>query len=87
MNIRKITSDDIAECAKLYSMVFSTELWNGSWSEAVSFERLQHIFESKGSLGILAEDKRIQGFVLGNSEPFHFGEQFPISYIRRHFNL
>jgi ribosomal protein S18 acetylase RimI-like enzyme len=76
LNIRKITSDDINECSKLYSKVFSADPWNEPWAESVAFERLQHIFDSKGSLGFLAEDQIIQGFVLGNSEPFYFGEMF-----------
>jgi len=71
-----MTVKDIDECSALYSQVFSSEPWNEPWTKPISLKRLTHIFESNGSLGVLAEDNGIKGFILGNSEPFHFGEMF-----------
>jgi aminoglycoside 6'-N-acetyltransferase I len=76
MNIRLITENDIRDCAKLFSYVFSIEPWNEPWTEEGAFKRLNHFFESKGFVGVLLESDDLMGFALGNVEPFHFGDMF-----------
>jgi GNAT superfamily N-acetyltransferase len=76
MKIRQITKNDIGECARLFSHVFSSEPWNEPWTEDGAFKRLSHFFESKGFVGVLLEDDHVMGFALGNTEPFHFGDLY-----------
>ena len=76
MVIRNILEEDIEACANLFSKVFSSEPWNEPWEINSATERLMHFYHSKGFIGLLAESENITGFVLGNTEPFHFGSMF-----------
>lgn len=79
MKPRNITKPDLTTCAKLYTQVFFSEPWNEAWTEEVSYERLLHFYESKGFVGVLAEEtdtKAVLGFALGNIEPFYKGKLF-----------
>jgi aminoglycoside 6'-N-acetyltransferase I len=76
MKIRFITENDIGDCAKLFSHVFSTSPWNEPWTKGDAFKRLNHFFESKGFVGVLLEIEGVIGFALGNVEPFYFGDMF-----------
>lgn len=79
MKLRKITKPDLAACVKLYTQVFCSDPWNEAWTEEIAYERLLHFYESKGFVGVLAEDpksNRLTGFVLGNIEPFYKGKLF-----------
>lgn len=76
MRYREIKQIDLEKCAELYSKVFSSEPWNEPWDIEIAFKRLSHFYESKGFIGILAEDENVMGLVLGNYEPFHKGDVF-----------
>ena len=67
MKIRKIELDDIDICARLFAKTFSSPPWNESWDIVSAKERLQHFYESKGFIGILAEHDDIVVFSLGNT--------------------
>ena len=79
MILRKIETRDIQECARLYAEVFSGPPWNESWSEALALDRLMHFHDSRGFVGLLAEQENIVGFALGNTEPF---QSHKIFYLR-----
>ena len=55
---------------KLYSQVFSGPPWSEEWSKEKANKRLSHFYRSEGFVGLLAENDGINGFVLGNTEPF-----------------
>ncbi len=55
MILHSIKASDITACASLFAQVFSSELWNEEWAEAFAFERLSHFYQSKGFIGVLAE--------------------------------
>lgn len=79
MRPRNVTKPDLTTCAKLYTQVFSSDPWNEAWTEEVAYERLVHFYESKGFVGVLAEEtesKTLLGFALGNIEPFYDGALF-----------
>lgn len=76
MNIREIRLEDLDACAALFAQVFSSSPWNESWSQSQAKRRLQHFFQSKGFIGILAERDELVGFALGNTEPFYFGSMY-----------
>ncbi|MFT5593789.1 MAG: aminoglycoside 6'-N-acetyltransferase I [Oceanicoccus sp.] len=76
MIFRNIEEKDIEACAVLFSNVFSSEPWNEPWTKHLARERLMHFYESKGFIGVLAESDGVNGFVLGNTEPFYFGSMF-----------
>ncbi len=73
MQIRTIQEEDIENCAKLYVQTFTSSPWNESWSYSTALERLSHFYQSKGFIGILAEDQDVVSFALGNTEPFYSG--------------
>ena len=79
MKYRIIKKSDIDKCSSIFADVFSSSPWNEDWSKSIAFERLSHFYESKGFLGVLAEEENILGFALGNIEPFCFG---PLFYLR-----
>jgi ribosomal protein S18 acetylase RimI-like enzyme len=77
MNIRTISENDITECSKLYIKVFSGDPWNETWKMEKAQARLTNFFKSQGFIGLLAEsDKKILGFITGNSEPFRLNDMF-----------
>lgn len=77
MILRKIESSDIVPCAVLFAEVFREAPWNEPWSQKSAKERLAHIYDSKGFVGLLIEkENNIVGFVLGNVEPFAEGDAF-----------
>lgn len=76
MKIRVIKRNDIEKCAQLYAEVFSSEPWHENWSPSLAYERLMHFYDSKGFVGVLAEEKEIFSFALGNIEPFYSGAFF-----------
>lgn len=76
MKVRLINGGDIASCAKLFVQIFSSDPWNESWNIVSAKERLQHFYDSKGFIGLIAERDGIVGFALGNSEPFYFGDMY-----------
>ena len=80
MNIRKIIDSDLDECSKIYLDVFSNPPWNEKWNLEIIGLRLSHFYGSKGFIGLLAESEgSVLGFVLGNTEPFYFGQ---VLYLR-----
>lgn len=79
MNVRNIEEGDIKACAVLFSSVFSSNPWREPWTVPLAFERLYHFYISRGFVGVLAEADGIQGFALGNIEPYCDG---PIFYLR-----
>lgn len=76
MRFRSIQEADIEACAILFTQVFSSEPWCEEWNKDLALERLFHFYQSKGFIGVLAEQKGIAGFALGNTEPFYFGSMF-----------
>lgn len=70
MLIREINENDLTECGRIYSRVFSAPPWEESWSASTACHRLEHFYHSKGFIGLLAQDKDITAFVMGNTEPF-----------------
>jgi aminoglycoside 6'-N-acetyltransferase I len=71
MIIRPIEPNDIEKISDLYSLVFSAPPWSEPWNRENAALRLNHIFESKGFVGLLGEsEKSIEGMILGNVEPF-----------------
>ncbi len=76
MRLRSIQETDIEACAILFTEVFSSEPWSEGWNKNFALERLLHFFESKGFVGILAENEGVVGFALGNTEPFYCGSMF-----------
>ena len=76
MILRSIQETDLAVCAALFTNVFSSDPWNEEWNETFALERLLHFYQSKGFVGILAEQQGVVGFALGNTEPFYFGSMF-----------
>ncbi|MCK5098032.1 MAG: GNAT family N-acetyltransferase [Desulfobacteraceae bacterium] len=76
MNFRLIDENDIKSCAELFNDVFSSKPWDEPWTKQLATKRLNHFYESKGFVGVLAEQDSIIGFALGNIEPFHFGSMF-----------
>jgi len=73
---RGIEKSDIEPCALLFMRVFSSTPWSEGWSAEAAFERLNHFYQSKGFVGVLAETDDVVGFSLGNIEPFFFGSMF-----------
>ncbi len=76
MNIRPMTFDDLADCAGLYSSVFSAKPWSEPWTESAALKRLSHLFESADAVGLVAEAKKLEGFLLGATEPFYYGDMY-----------
>tara|TARA_Y100001949_G_C15955588_1_gene316804 strand:+ start:900 stop:1340 length:441 start_codon:yes stop_codon:yes gene_type:complete len=87
MILRNIQEADIDACALLFAQVFSSEPWNEEWNKEFASERISHFFQSKGFIGVLAEDDGIIGFALGNTEPFYFGSMFYLREMCTHRNL
>ena len=76
MKLRSIIEEDVEACAALFTRVFSSEPWSEEWNETVALERLSHFYQSKGFVGVLAEQNGVVGFALGNTEPYYFGSMF-----------
>lgn len=76
MIIRSIIKQDLESCATLYAEVFASAPWCEPWTVGVALDRLLHFHESKGFIGVLAEQDGLAGFALGNAEPFHSGSIF-----------
>ena len=76
MNLRKIKESDLKACAELYALVFSSAPWSEAWNQENSLDRIEHIFQSKGFVGILAYENEVLGFAIGTSEPFYYGSAF-----------
>lgn len=78
MATRQLQKYDLKACAQLFTQVFSSPPWNEPWNTEAALSRLQHFYDSKDFVGLVAEteDQELLGFVLGNAEPFHFGEMF-----------
>ncbi|MDD2468048.1 MAG: GNAT family N-acetyltransferase [Desulfobulbus sp.] len=77
MSIKHITHSNIETLASIYSSVFSSSPWNEPWNQERAIKRLTHIYESKGFLGLYSEEYgNINGFLLGNIEPFLNGEYY-----------
>jgi len=87
MILRNIQEADIEACATLFTQVFSSEPWNEEWNEIIALERLSHFYQSKGFLGVLAEQEEVVGFALGNTEPFYFGAMFYLREMCTQTNL
>ena len=80
MEIRDIEKVDLSACAEVFCSAFNGPPWGEMWEITLAHQRLLHFFDSKGFIGICAEqDGKIVGFLLGNQEPFYFG---PIYYLR-----
>lgn len=87
MKLRRIQEADIDSCAILFTQVFSSKPWNEEWNKDLALERLLHFYQSKGFIGIIAEQESIIGFVLGNTEPFYFGSMFYLREMCTRTNL
>lgn len=87
MILRSIQETDIEACATLFTQVFSSEPWNEEWNKGFALERLLHFFQSKGFIGVLAEQEGLVGFALGNTEPFYFGSMFYLREMCTQTNL
>lgn len=87
MYLRDIEEADLEGCAQLYAAVFSAEPWNEAWTTDAALTRLTHFYESKGFVGVLAEQNGIAGFALGNTEPFYFGTLFYLREMCTHTSL
>ena len=74
--VRELKAGDLMACSELYSQVFSGPPWSENWDKEKAYERLSHFQRSEGFIGLIAEDKQIRGFVLGNAEPFLDGHWF-----------
>ena len=71
MNIRDIEKQDLPELARLYAAVFNASPWCEPWTEAAALKRLAHFYESKGFIGLLAEEnKLIKAMLMGTLEPY-----------------
>lgn len=88
MKLRSIQETDVEACAILFAQVFSSEQpWNEKWNEVFALERLSHFYQSKGFIGVLAEQEEVIGFALGNTEPFYFGSIFYLREMCTQTNL
>jgi len=76
MKLRIIEASDLGACAELYALVFSSGPWNEAWNQENSLDRIEHIFQSRGFVGVLAYDDEVLGFAIGNFEPFYYGSAF-----------
>ncbi len=77
MLIRSIEEKDLDRISDLYASVFSSTPWNEPWSFEEARHRLEHIFQSKGFIGLLVElEESVEAIVLGNAEPFLSEETF-----------
>lgn len=87
VNLRNIEETDLESCAQLYARVFSSEPWREAWTPEEALTRLSHFYESKGFVGVLAEQNGIAGFALGNTEPFYYGTLFYLREMCTHTDL
>lgn len=77
MNIRLLEKSDIKACSVLFANTFSADPWNEDWTDDLACERLSHFYQSKGFVGVLAEENgAVVGFSLGSIEPFYKGSIF-----------
>lgn len=76
MKFRLIKASDIDGCSSLFAQVFSSAPWGEEWTQDLAFKRLSYFYETKGFLGVVAEEEGVVGFALGNIEPFYFGSMF-----------
>lgn len=87
MNIRRIERGDLEDCAQLYAEVFASPPWSEPWTATAALQRLSHFYESRGFIGVLAEDGNTASFALGNTEPFHAGTLFYLREMCTRSNL
>ncbi len=73
---RLLQRTDLPACATIYAKVFSAPPWSEVWTDQAALTRLQHLYDSKGFVGMLFEKQEVQGFVLGTIEPFNTGNLF-----------
>ena len=59
MITRYIEFDDLEKISELYCSVFSMPPWNEPWTIENSKHRLEHIFVSKGFVGLLIEENKV----------------------------
>lgn len=78
MQPRRLERSDLEACAALFAQVFSSAPWNEPWHADGALARLEHFFESPGAVGVVAlgEDRALDGFLLGNLEPYVEGKLF-----------
>ncbi|MCE8011444.1 GNAT family N-acetyltransferase [Billgrantia desiderata] len=78
MQPRRLERCNLQACAALFAQVFSSVPWNEPWHADGALARLEHFFESPGAVGVvgLGEGEELEGFLLGNLEPYLDGKLF-----------
>lgn len=79
--IRKLIKEDISQCAKIYSEVFTEDTWGCSWSQERAAEYLTDIVQSPKFVGFVSEnDGVIEGAIFAvkkvswNGDEIHVDE-------------
>ncbi|MFJ7859722.1 GNAT family N-acetyltransferase [Peribacillus sp. NPDC097206] len=82
-NIRLLTDTDLEEAAKLFTSVFSFNLWNEPWSVKTSYKRLLGISRTPGYIGIgyYNSEEQLIGFLVGNEGQWADNKSYYINEI------
>ncbi|MFJ7678384.1 GNAT family N-acetyltransferase [Peribacillus sp. NPDC046944] len=82
-NIRLLTDTDLEEAAKLFTSVFSSNLWNEPWSVKTSYKRLLDISRTPGYIGIgyYNSEEQLIGFLVGNEGQWADNKSYYINEI------
>lgn len=73
---RPLEESDLDSCVDLFVCTFAQPPWNETWEPAIVRARLDQIFRTPMSFGVVSWDTRLMGFALGVSEPWHEGSHF-----------
>jgi ribosomal protein S18 acetylase RimI-like enzyme len=76
ISTRSIEEVDLVPCAEVFVMVFSNPPWNEAWDIGDVKTRLEEMYHTPGSYGVIAIDENeVLGFALGYAEQWRRGKK------------
>ena len=79
MTIRTMKQDDLERCVPVFLKAFCGAPWNEPWTEETASARLSRFMETGTFYGLVLEEGGvIEGFILGQDEPYYDGLRFYI---------